>query len=289
MTGFRGAMVAATVAVTLASFACSSNGDDDPAGDEGGGPSPTGQATSTPRASATSAPTPRASASTSPSPSPGATATAGSAPGSGSAATGEGRRALLESVARLDRESYHVVYRIETVEAGQPLGGRFVLGAKGTKNLFLMELTSSDGAFILATLNDGEKSYFCLGGDDPDNPGETLAACYEGDDDDGPAADDFPFLNFEEEIARLAADGEAEVIPVPDRRVGPFDARCWQITDDSGTGIACVAKANGFLVLVDGDFDGGRVLMEVESYTSDPGDSVFAPPYPVESFSDGGG
>lgn len=274
-----GILVCAAVAVTA--LACSSSANDEPGGGPSNGASPTIRSTSTPRATATATPRP-ATAAASPTASPRVSATTG--PGSGGGPAGEGRNALIASLSKLDKDNYHVVYRIETTDAGQPFGGTFALASKGEKSLFLMEIDSSEGAFIIATVYDGEKTYFCLGGDDPDNPGQLAAACFEGDDDDGPSNDDFPFLNFEAEIMRMAADGEAEVNPAPDRRVGLFDSRCWEITDDSGTGTACVAKSNGFLVLVDGEFDGSRVFMEVENYTDKPDDSVFKPPYPVESF-----
>ena len=272
----------AAAAFTVVGCSSTSNDDDDEPTGEPNGDVTRSASSTVPTTRVTGSPTPAASSAASASPRASAT--------SGSGATSEGRNALIESLNRLDGANYHVVYRIETSEDGQPLAGTFALAAKGEKNLFLMEMDSADGLFALATVDDGEKSYFCLGGEDPDNPGEIDATCFEGDDDDGPlGGDDFPFLNFEEEIERMAADGEAEVTAAPDRRVGPRDAKCWEITDDSGTGVACVSKADGFLVLVDGEFDGSRVYMEVESYTDNPDDSVFTPPYPVESLTDDNG
>ena len=286
MKRFRMGVLVGVAAAAFTVVGCSSTSgdDDDPTRDPNGDATrSTTSATASPRTSESSTPDPSPSSSASPR----ASATAGS--GSGSGATSEGRNALIESLNKLDRANYHVVYRIESSEDGQPFTGTFALAAKGEKNLFVMEMDSVDGPFVLATVDDGEKSYFCLGGEDPDNPGEIDASCFEGDDDGPLASDDFPFLNFEEEIQRMAADGEAEVTAAPDRRVGLRDAKCWEITDDSGTGVACVSKADGFLVLVDGEFDGSRVYMEVESYTDNPDDSAFVPPYPVESLSDDNG
>jgi hypothetical protein len=163
--------------------------------------------------------------------------------------------------------------------------GKFAAGAKGASNLFLMEMETEDGLFIFGTVRDAENSYFCLGGSDPDYPDEPPQAfCYPGDDDDGPTDDDFPLFNFEEELQQLVLDGEVTIEDAPDRQVAGYDAKCWQVTDPTGTGVACVSKSDGFLVLIDGDFDEGHVNMEVASYTDKPQDSVFAPPYPVQLF-----
>lgn len=286
MKRFRIGVLVCVVAAAFTVVGCSSASDDD---DDEPTRSPNGDVT---QSATGAAATPRATRSSTPAASPPASASprASATAGSGSGATSEGRSALIESLNKLEKANYHVVYRIDSSEDGQPFTGTFALAAKGEKNLFLMEMDSADGIFALATVDDGEKSYFCLGGEDPDNPGEIDATCFEGDDDDGPlGSDDFPFLNFEDEIERMAADGEAEVTAVPDRRVGLREAKCWEITDDSGTGVACVSKADGFLVLVDGEFDGSRVYMEVESYTDNPADSVFTPPYPVESPTDDNG
>ncbi|MCL4231397.1 MAG: hypothetical protein KJ053_07430 [Dehalococcoidia bacterium] len=177
----------------------------------------------------------------------------------------------------LGNDTYRLVYEVTgsgakkgklaatlTMAADPP---RQALGLSG-------EFEGKTATFVL--INDGKSSFVCA---ESGGPGR----CLKGESS-SPVTIPLPaLLDVEPLLERISADTGAEVRPARDRRIAGHDARCWEVEGADGEGVFCVARSDGTLLLLEGDFDGASFAMTAQE-VGQPSGKDFEPPFPVVEF-----
>ena len=83
---------------------------------------------------------------------------------------------------------------------------------------------------------------------------------------------------------RSSEDADAvTVTDADDRKVAGQDARCFHVEGPDADAVVCVSRESGILLLIEGEMDGDKGIMELKSQR-DPRDSDFDLPFEVSDF-----
>ena len=161
----------------------------------------------------------------------------------------------------------------QTDSDGKTTNGTLALSTQGKKSYFkLTGLAGGDsgGAYII--IDDGTNSFICT-----DQPAkQCLKSSSTGA---GSAADAFQPSNI---IDELSANG-GNFKQTGDQTIAGRSAKCYEGSDDSGKGTACIDKKTNLLLLVDStQTDGSKMTLKATSIGT-PSDSDFKPPYTVQT------
>jgi hypothetical protein len=132
-------------------------------------------------------------------------------------------------------------------------------------------LTDEAGDTFIS-IRDGESVFLCT-----DTEGEQ--ECIRFPEDSELAGTLVPVVDVDSIIEDAAEEG-AEVKEIDGREIAGVDAKCYDVKDDTGSGVLCASEDDGVMLLLDGTFDGEESKFEAIEYTASADDGAFEPPYP---------
>ena len=161
----------------------------------------------------------------------------------------------------------------QTDTSGAATKGTMEFSSKGNKSYFKMTgLTgASTGAYII--IDDGTNSFVCM--DQPTKQCLKSASSAGA----GSIADAFQPTNI---LNELSASG-GKFKQVGDQTIAGRSAKCYQGSDTSGSGTACIDKKDSVLLLVDSTQSDGSKMTLKATQVGSASDSDFTPPYTVQS------
>ena len=214
-----------------------------------------------------------------------ATTSSASSPTSAGAKTttstsGNPAQDLQQAASNLKDSPFKVVYEMsQTDSSGKTTNGTLTLVQKDKKSYVggSGDLFGTSGAFAL--IDDGTNTYLCTA-----SPQKACIKTKSTGGAGGAAAIAAAFAP-DKVLEKLNKSG-ATVKQVTNQTIAGRDAKCYSVTDSSGTGTGCIDSKSNLLLLADGSnltTDGTKTTMKATEVNTSPADSEFEPPYPVQS------
>lgn len=204
----------------------------------------------------------------------------GSAAKSATSSTGNPAQDLQQAASNLKNSPFKIVYDMsQTDSSGSTKQGTLTLVQKDKKSYVgsTGDLFGTSGAFAL--IDDGTNSYLCTA-----SPQKACIKTKSTGGAGGAAAIAAAFAP-DKVLEKLNKSG-ATVKQVANQTIAGRDAKCYTVTDSSGTGTGCIDAKTNLLLLADGNnltTEGTKTSMKATEVNSSPADSEFEPPYPVQS------
>lgn len=205
-----------------------------------------------------------------------ASGTAGSPGASPSAANGSPAASpspgdagtLKDAVKDVSSLTFHVVYDVTSKASdGKESSLRYTSSNKPPKSAVRIEDVAAAETYV--SVRDGEFSFFCI---------ESEKACFKSKlTKDDLAEGVLPTFDPETIVDDAESEG-ATAKEVAGRTIAGRDARCWDITDPTGSGTLCLDKATGVTLLVEGNFSGEDSKFEAKEFSGSVSDDVFVIP-----------
>ncbi|MCZ2108927.1 MAG: hypothetical protein LC118_05080 [Dehalococcoidia bacterium] len=210
---------------------------------------------------------------------PAASATTGTA-SAGSSSPADAAKAFREATSNLKNNPYKAVYSIsQTDSAGTTKSGTLTLIQKGQKSYFGGTgpmFDASAGSF--AMIDDGTNTYICTSD-------RNVCLKTKSNGGAGGAAAIVAAFAPDKLLQKLDTQG-ATVREIAGQTIAGRSAKCYSVTDQKGTGTACVDVKSGLLLSVEGNdlsTAGAKLTMKATAVDTSPADSAFDPPYPVQA------
>jgi len=271
----------AAIAVALLSFALvACDGDDRPAqpnddsSAEASASSTSGsgigsRSTSSSTAGASATGSPPGDSSPTATGSPGASATPASSPGA--SATPGDVGTLRDAVKDYSKSNYRVVYQVTARSTSGDQSLRYSTSNAPPNSAVLIEDLGEKETY--RSIRDAGYNYFCI---------DSEKLCFKSKLTEEDLAEDIlPTVNAGDVVDQAEADG-ASATEIGGRQIAGRDARCWDITDPSGSGQLCLDRETGITLFVEGNFDGDDSRFEATEFSTSPDTALFVVPADYE-------
>lgn len=186
----------------------------------------------------------------------------------------DGPQLLRNASARL-AGTYRLVYQIKAsdAEAGE-IDGTLTVAARPPQQRAGIsgKIGGDQGSFIV--IQDGAGGFMCI-------EGQGDSTCLRTQSNGQSPIPVPSVLSFEKILQRIAQAPGGNVREVAGQTVAGRPGRCFEVRTSDGSGLVCVQESEALVLLVDGQFGGTRVNLQLREYTTSPGDAEFAPPFPV--------